>query len=115
MGPVAGREAEGREEERAEEARVAVAAAGEEEGVRLEELAWGGDALEEGEHAVERRGQRRRRHAGGGGVATAPPWRPAGRWSLCGYGAGFREFYVVCCVVLNLSRIEPRNKDGPGF
>ena len=69
MGPVAGREAEGREEERGEEARVAVAAAGEEEGVRLEELARGGDAREEGEHAVERRGQRRRRR-------HAAPWRP---------------------------------------
>ena len=68
MGPVAGREAEGREEERGEEARVAVAAAGEEEGVRLEELARGGDAREEGEHAVERRGQRRRRQ-------HAAPWR----------------------------------------
>jgi hypothetical protein len=58
-------------------------------------LPRGGDAREEGEHAVERKGQRRlrRRHAGVGGVALAPPLWPAGCWSLCGCGAGFREFY----------------------
>jgi hypothetical protein len=95
VGAVAGCEAEGGEEERGEETRVTVAAAGEEEGVRLEELPRGGDAREEGEHAVERKGQRRlrRRHAGVGGVALAPPLWPAGCWSLCGCGAGFREFY----------------------
>ena len=96
MGPVAGREAEGREaegreEERAEEARVAVAAAGEEEGVRLEELARGGDAREEGEHAVERRGQRRRRR-------HAAPWRPrrvAGACALVARDFGSFTWWAV--------------------
>lgn len=41
-----GHEAEGGEEERGKEARVAVAAAGEEEGVRLQEVPLGGEARE---------------------------------------------------------------------
>ena len=82
------REAEGGEEERGEQARVAVAAAREEEGVGLQELARGGDAGEEGEHAVVRRGQRHEAVAACGELA--PPWRVAGAGWWPGYARSWR-------------------------
>lgn len=48
------RKAERGKEERREESRVAVAAAGQEEGVGLQEVARGVESVEEGERAVER-------------------------------------------------------------
>jgi hypothetical protein len=73
---------------------VAVAAAGEEEGVRLEELARGGDAREEGDHAVERGGQRRRRrrHAGGR-RAAAWRWRRRGGRRVAGACAAVARYF----------------------
>lgn len=67
---------------------MAVAAAGEEVGVGLEEVARGGEAREQGEHPVEIRG--RDGGGGGGGGACAPRWPAAVggwvRWSSCDRG-----------------------------